>query len=176
MKLQTLDMLARQINGREQTIQALRKQTVKACNDAVCEVLLQGKDLIEAKGKVKHGEWEGWLQTHCPNISDRTARRYMALASRQTQIEGLNEAASLRAALAICEMEGLDSGDGKEPKRWPAYLEALQRFDKFFGYFTKNPLDKWPEEGVEKLKAQLLPVVWRLWGDGGPPTPGKESI
>ena len=37
-----------------------------------------GGVLVVAKSKVKHGEWLGWLAENCSEITDRTARRYMA--------------------------------------------------------------------------------------------------
>jgi hypothetical protein len=39
-----------------------------------------GELLIKAKEAVGHGLWSRWLQKHCPDISDRTARAYMQLA------------------------------------------------------------------------------------------------
>jgi hypothetical protein len=38
-----------------------------------------GELLIAAKARVEHGEWLPWLEKHCPEISDRSARAYMRL-------------------------------------------------------------------------------------------------
>ena len=35
-----------------------------------------GAFLVAAKDKCEHGEWLGWLEENCPEISQRTAYRY----------------------------------------------------------------------------------------------------
>lgn len=60
---------------------------IKAAHDAVGmnakamaeHALAAGRLLIEAKGKLNHGEFGPWLREHV-DISERTARRYMTLA------------------------------------------------------------------------------------------------
>lgn len=39
-----------------------------------------GRDLIEVKAALPHGEWLTWLQEFCPDITERTAQHYMAFA------------------------------------------------------------------------------------------------
>jgi len=46
-----------------------------------------GNALNEAKSKVGHGKWLAWLEENCPDISDRTAERYMKLADGRPQLE-----------------------------------------------------------------------------------------
>jgi hypothetical protein len=46
-----------------------------------------GAALNEAKSKVGHGKWLAWLKDNCPDISDRTAERYMKLADGKAQLE-----------------------------------------------------------------------------------------
>jgi Protein of unknown function (DUF3102) len=46
---------------------------------AVEHALKCGELLIEAKGKVQHGEWLPWLKANCA-VSERTAQAYMRLA------------------------------------------------------------------------------------------------
>lgn len=43
-----------------------------------------GQKLIEARGQVKHGDWLPWIKENCPDIHERTARRYMAIKSDVT--------------------------------------------------------------------------------------------
>src|SRR5262245_23143047 len=45
-----------------------------------------GNALNEAKSKVGHGKWLAWLEENCPEISDRTAERYMKLAEGQAKL------------------------------------------------------------------------------------------
>jgi hypothetical protein len=46
-----------------------------------------GNALNEAKSKVGHGKWLAWLKDNCPDISDRTAERYMKLAGGKAKLE-----------------------------------------------------------------------------------------
>jgi hypothetical protein len=46
-----------------------------------------GDALKEAKSKVGHGKWLAWLEENCPDISDRTAERYMKLAGGKAKLE-----------------------------------------------------------------------------------------
>src|SRR6516225_4353068 len=45
-----------------------------------------GNALNEAKSKVGHGKWLAWLEENCPDISNRTAERYMKLAEGQAKL------------------------------------------------------------------------------------------
>lgn len=63
-----------------------------------------GALLIQAKKQQRHGDWLPWLQAHCPNLPDRTARAYMqveknwsTLVAKRQHVADL----SLRDALAL---------------------------------------------------------------------------
>lgn len=171
-----LTQLAKTINEREETIELAKTHTIKAAAAAVTEALLQGRELIQAKSLCPRGQWEAWLQMNCPRIGLRSAQRRMALAFQLPKNPQLTEAGSLRAALALCEMEGLEK-EQTEPRRWPPYLEAINRLGKLALYFDRFPIDKWPEVGVEKFKADLEPIARRLWPEKFAQTPpAKESI
>ncbi|HEV2210837.1 MAG TPA: hypothetical protein VG167_18850 [Verrucomicrobiae bacterium] len=156
-----LQALSRRINDREDAIQVLRKRTVQSANDTLCEVLLQGQDLIEAKARCAHGLWLPWLRANCPKVSDRSAQRYMALAARAPELAQLKEAESLRAALALCDLEG--ETERQEPRRWPSWQEAILRVSKLRGYVEKNPITHWPAEGVEKFRQEFEPIARAIW-------------
>lgn len=153
--------LARRINDREAAIEQLRSRTCIAASEAVAEALLQGQDLIAAKAELKHGLWMDWLKAHCPK-SVRHAQRYMLLARNAPRVSYLDEADSIRGALMLC-----DSVDKEqtESKRWPAYLEAINRTSKLVKFFDSNAFDSWPVEGVERLKEQWRPIAVKLWPD-----------
>jgi hypothetical protein len=53
--------------------------------------------LIEAKSRVRHGEWLSWLEANCP-LSDRQARNYMRLARNRQRVADLP---SVREAVAF---------------------------------------------------------------------------
>lgn len=154
--------LARRINGREQAIEAMRLRTIKSVNETLCEVLLQGQDLIKSKAHCHHGAWLYWLAANCPKISLRRAQRYMSLADKAESIPNLREADTLRAALALCDLEG-ESSDDKKARGWPAYQEAILRLSKLRGYVDRNPIQSWPREGLEKFREDLEPIARSLW-------------
>jgi hypothetical protein len=49
--------------------------------EAVKNAFQAGLALIKLKSLVKHGDWAGTLEKKCPEISQRTAARYMKLAT-----------------------------------------------------------------------------------------------
>jgi hypothetical protein len=150
--------IARRINDREKVIEQLRSKTETVASTVVAEALLQGCDLLAAKAQVKFGEWESWLRAHCPR-SIRNAQRYMRLAMNHPRIaEGTN---SLRAALALCETN--EEHDKGEPKRWPAYIQAIGRLGKLSEFVEHNPISNWPVEGRDKFKEDLEPLARQLW-------------
>jgi len=155
--------LSRRINDREEVIESMCKRTLASVNETLCEVLLQGQDLIEMKARLPHGHWINWLRAHCPKLSIRRAQRYMALASRAPVTAHLTEADSLRAALALCDLEGHQQH--QDPKRWPAYLEAISRLSKLRAYVENNPIIKWPDEGLARFRVEFEPIAQQLWPD-----------
>ena len=177
-----LTSLSRAINAREETIQAKLRHAVIAINETLAEALLQGADLIKSKALCKSGDWQTWLAVSCPKLSGRRARRYMCLAAKAGNAEvaaELEEADSLRAALAICDMEGEET-EATEPKRWPAYQEGVLRISKLRSFIDRNPIESWPAEGIEKAKAELEAIARLFWpakfGRLDHATPEKKSI
>ena len=156
--------IARRINDRESTIGMLKKQTLDKAADALREVLLQGSDLLRVKAQLKHGQWTPWMASHCCGISERTAQDYMRLASNPQRAADFIAAGSIRQALALLERNDC-SGDKKQTKQWPPYLEATGRLSKLIGYVERFPLEQWPSEGLEKFKEDLQPIVSKLWPD-----------
>ena len=61
-------------------INRLHRLVTEAAQTSLQYSIEIGTMLIDVKKDVKHGDWEGWLAKHCPEISDRTARVYMRLA------------------------------------------------------------------------------------------------
>ena len=49
-----------------------------------------GELLCEQKGQLLHGQWLPWLSEHCPDVTPQTAQRYMRIATRWTELEGVN--------------------------------------------------------------------------------------
>ena len=93
---------------------AIQKADRDANKSVVQRAITFGGRLSQLKEKVGHGKWGKWLKDNCPNISDRTAQRYMKLAdsSEVRAALGKNDTVSvlsLRAALALANRK---SGEG----------------------------------------------------------------
>lgn len=56
-------------------------KTVELMAEAVKNAFQAGIALIKLKSLVKHGDWADTLEKKCPGISQRTAARYMKLAT-----------------------------------------------------------------------------------------------
>lgn len=87
-----------------------------------------GTLLVEAKDKVKHGEWSVWLAANT-TISDRSARGYMQLARSGAKTATVAEI-GLRASLAALSRRADDESTGSR-RLSPAVLErALKHEEK----------------------------------------------
>jgi hypothetical protein len=67
-------------------IRAEHEATGTALKSSVEHAMMAGDLLIEAKSRLKHGQWMPWLTKHCA-MSDRTAQLYVKIAKNRTTIE-----------------------------------------------------------------------------------------
>jgi hypothetical protein len=105
----TLDELA---NG----IKDKHSKVLFSFQSSVTHAMEVGDWLNAAKIKLKHGDFEPWVQTHC-QLSPRTARRYMEMARDRTQIEARLAAktanlADLNAQQLLTDQSGGGNGEG----------------------------------------------------------------
>jgi hypothetical protein len=122
-----------------------------------------GELLIQAKAALPHGAWLPWLTEHCPMISERTARAYMAVARRWPAIEAERDRQRvadlpLRQALAFLA----------EPR--PAVLPASSP-DEWTDRFRTS------RETIEHAVRQYLETERDFvhWHDaGGPDAPSAD--
>ncbi len=92
-------------------INAEHKAAADALRSAVGHAMAAGDLLIEAKAKVPHGQWRGWIDANC-QISERSVQLYMKLAKHREVIEMEKQIRNGRC--------GFDSGT--RPRRfasWP---------------------------------------------------------
>jgi hypothetical protein len=89
----------------------------------------------------------------------------MRIASHIDTME-LKSAGSLRQALAMIAERS--EGNNNQPQRWPSHIEAITRASKFVGYIERHPFEQWPQEGIQRLREQMLPVASKLWPDKFP--------
>jgi hypothetical protein len=68
-----------------QGIAAEHAAVATALQSALTHAIAAGELLIEAKAKVRHGQWLKWLAANC-DIPKRTAAHYMALARNRESL------------------------------------------------------------------------------------------
>ena len=96
-ELMTEQDLATKIRAEHSAFTAAAKHTIE-------HALTIGDLLIRAKEKAGYGNWLPWLAEHCPNISERHARNFMAMARHRAHIEGKSATVAdltIREALAL---------------------------------------------------------------------------
>ncbi len=161
--------LSREINHRENSIAMLHDGTIKEADKWKCEVMLQGQALSRVKAMLTFGMWSNWLQNNCPLISARTAQRYMWVAHNADR-PGMNEVTSLRTALALRSSDARsDPGAAREPKRFPAGHEFVEKVARLEATLNKHDVSEWPAEWREKILVHLAAIVQRFTvGPNGP--------
>jgi hypothetical protein len=112
-----LDTLAAEIRNTHEEAEAEASATRERANRAITAALLCGKALGRAKALVGHGQWLKWLSEHCRAISERTARKYMALANRNH--DSVLSADSLRQAYIEAGIISEPEKKTCEPKESP---------------------------------------------------------
>jgi DUF3102 family protein len=63
-------------------IEAAHQRCKAKVRDALEAALAAGKALNEARELVPHGQWQDWLKANVPDVSIRTAQRYMKAAEK----------------------------------------------------------------------------------------------
>ncbi len=77
--LPALDALADRINSEHVACHASMQKGLE-------HALKAGTLLLEAKAGLPHGAWLPWLGENCPDVSERTAQRYMRIAENQDDL------------------------------------------------------------------------------------------
>ena len=98
-------------------IRALHNGIRRNAEQIARDALEAGRQLIEAKALLPHGQWEPWLRDHVA-ISPRSARLYMQLARSGAEIGTVADLGLKAAARMIAGDEG-----GEKPPSlptWPA--------------------------------------------------------
>ncbi len=93
--LPALNALADRINAEHEACHASMQKGLE-------HALKAGTLLLEAKAGLPHGEWLPWLGKNCPDISERTAQRYMRLA------ENLDDLGAKSATVADLTMRAAE--------------------------------------------------------------------
>jgi|GEM_PF-3029657 len=119
--------LAKDINSAHEAVLAGHKKTLAAAMKC-------GKHLAEAKKKAGHGEWLRWLTKNCPQVSKRTASRYLSLDANKIKVN---------KAIKSATVADFDLGDAYR------LIERLSKSDQEKEQASHNALDlaAGPEKG-----------------------------
>lgn len=137
----------------------LAKETTGYASKAVSKALECGRLLLEQKAALGHGSWLEWLDANVPEIGDRTARKYMALAKRNYDSD-LTDSASLRQAYLATGIIPAPEEKAPSPpdpnKPWVRFTRYLDGFRLWFNRRVEDdPLESWPEDSRRVLKNEL---------------------
>jgi hypothetical protein len=151
--------LAPQIRAAFNESNRLATEAKGIASEAVAKAIECGQLLIQQKESLGHGSWLDWLTANIPEITDRTARRYMALAKR-THVSDLNDTATVRQAylatgiIPAPEEKPATSPDPNKP--WVRFTRFLDGFRLWFNKrIDDDPLATWPEDSRRVLKNEL---------------------
>lgn len=68
-------------------INEAHEQALQHASNAVECARRAGEFLNRAKAEIAHGDWLPWIEGHCPEITPRTAQRYMRIAKEWPKLE-----------------------------------------------------------------------------------------
>jgi len=151
--------LAEQIREAFRDANRLATDARAVASDAVAKAIQCGQLLLQQKESLGHGSWLEWLDTNVPEISEWTARRYMALAKR-AHVPDLNDAATVRQAYIATGIlpspAEPEAGPPDPNKPWVRYVRFIDGFRLWFNKrMDENPLDTWPEDARRVLKNDI---------------------
>ena len=108
-------------------IRTASSEAMRHANEATEGALIAGRLLIEAKSRVKHGEWDAWVTANC-EVAIRTAQAYMRLAKSVPQLDDSNT--QRVALLPLCEaLKAIATDPAAPPKPRYSNIRATKRTD-----------------------------------------------
>ena len=136
----SLDDLAQQINDGHQGL----KIAIRRLAGHVAQV---GAWLTAAKAKCQHGEWLPWLADNCPDITRRTATKYMGIYQRITSNGNLNS--------------HLDAVNKMSPSQAYKALGVVRNNNGSDWYQSSDSDDWWTPQWVLRLRTTPQGVLFR---------------
>jgi hypothetical protein len=117
----------------------------------------EGDRLLEAKARVKHGQWGKWLKANCPNISERSCQLYMQLAEGWEEHIAKNETAAeltLREAIAL-----LPKRKAAAPSPAPSLLDYTPMPEPKPCWFKVG--ERWTEgQAIAQNQQGMTRIMW----------------
>ena len=157
--------LADQINETYSTYTSLTGDVLNLALQIENGRIKLGTLLIEAKAVVGHGNFTRWIQEHCKDISERSARNYMAFskANKGQPLKSLDELREYQKLLIRLGLKEPTEGHGIQQlhhfNAFAAFTKAIQKTSQTISeIFEKKPLPEWSDDDKAQLKAQLEPL------------------
>lgn len=149
--------LSAAINVAFEEAHGIAADATERAKQAIAKAIECGGLLLRQKASLPHGAWLPWLAAHCPQISARTARRYMRLADR-THVADLDDAKSLRQAYlatgVLPDAPRVRTPSATTPTIF--FVRGLDHFRRWFNRRTEElPLEKWSPEARRVLRNEL---------------------
>lgn len=122
--MQTQLSIASKINELYTQAELFSKQAKDTASQAISLAVECGRLLNDQKKAVGHGAWLGWLKENCPNISERTAQKYMRLSRKVCELEDSSKT-NADSDLPIVSSENVSKLlDGSPKTLTQAYIAA----------------------------------------------------
>ena len=116
--------IASKINELYTQAELFSKQAKDTASQAISFAVECGKLLNNQKKAVGHGAWLDWLKENCPNISERTAQKYMRLSRKICELEDSSKT-NANSDLPIVSSENVSKLlDGSPKTLTQAYIAA----------------------------------------------------
>jgi len=149
--------LSAAINAAFSEARATAVDATTRAKHAIAKAIECGGLLSRQKQSLPHGTWQTWLTTHCPELSESTARRYMRLANRSHML-GLEDATNLRQAYLATGVLPATPRVRTPSATTPtvSFIRGLDHFRRWFNRRTEElPLEKWSPEARRLLRNEL---------------------
>lgn len=163
--------LADQISRTYEESVRFAKDAQTQMNQAVALAIECGNLLQQQKDSLKHGGWLDWLREHCPEVSKRTAQRYMKLA-KTSRVSHLEDANSIRQAYIATGI--MPEPEKPQPKEITpetptiTFVRPLDRFRLWYNRRTmETPLPEWTPQMKRILRNELRWFAQRYFEMGG---------
>jgi hypothetical protein len=136
-----------------ENIRRTHREVIGALSHAAAAAIRTGDFLIEAKGRLKHGEFGDYVTLEC-GLKESTARLYMKLAKNKDKLSQLLAAnQQCSSGLSQAQMLRFLSSASEKPKRKAAKSTELQA-----------PQSNEPPEAAKPNEPQAAPKSrWRWW-------------
>ncbi len=166
------------LGGYAQRINAKHHAAEQTAHQALEYAKESGELLLEAKGKVAHGQWLSWIDTNL-HIGPRQAQKYMKLAKNLEGLPKTNLDSYLtveQAVKAISHKQKYLPPDNKQAAAVYQHgnemrVALIQHSQKYPGYYDygmmimpKDQEDGLYEYGIKPIRGDAIEFVINKWG------------